>query len=408
MIDLAKNLSIICRRTKSSVIRELLSQSVNKNVISLAGGLPAPETFPQKAVADIIKSVVDKNADAAFQYGPTEGMPELRQALCGYLRETEGITARPENILVTSASQQALDLVGRTFIDAGDQVLMELPSYIGALQAFGACGADMRGVHSDNNGIEPQDLEEKLAALRRSEDHYKFLYIVPDFQNPTGVTLSAERRLKISELASRYNCLVVEDTPYRQVRFEGAPSPMIYKTHADGNVLSLFTFSKTLFPGFRLGFILGDEAIIAKMTKVKQPLDLCSSSFTQLVVAEYINSGEYQRHLPEITGVYRRKKTAMVQALEKYMPADAGISWTNPQGGLFLWLTLPPRIDTAELFPEAAANGVVYVVGSPFHCDGSGQNTMRLNFSYPTETQIDDGIKRLAEVIKNRLAQKPH
>lgn len=406
MLDIPKNLSLVSRRTRSSVIREMLSQTLSGDIISLAGGLPAPETFPKKAVAEIIGSILGRDSDAAFQYGPTEGMPELRQAICDDLRASEGIDAGPENILVTSASQQALDLTGRTFIDAGDPVLVELPSYLGALQVFGACGADMRGVRSDEDGMLPDDLGEKLAALARGEEHYKFVYIVPDFQNPTGVTLSDDRRGRIAELASEYNCLVVEDTPYRQVRFAGKASPMIYARRRGPNVISLFTFSKTLFPGFRLGFVLADAGIISRMARMKQSLDLCSASFTQLIVARYMNSGEYTRHLPEITAVYRRKKDVMTQALARHMPSGEGIRWTDPQGGLFLWVTLPPAIDTGAMLREAAANGVSYVPGMPFHCDGSGANTLRLNFSYPSEAELEEGIKRLAATVKKRLSAK--
>ena len=407
MIDLVKNLATVNRRTKASVIRELLKITNKPEIISFAGGLPAPETFPSKEMAEMAARVIRDNAKVALQYGPTEGLPELQEQIIKLLREEEGISVSPANLLITTASQQALDLTGRTFIDPTDPVLVELPSYIGGLQVFNSYGAKLIGVEADDDGMLIDDLEAKLKRLRREEEHYKFVYIVPDFQNPSGVTLTVERRREIIRVSEQYNVLIVEDSPYRQIRFEGSAPEMLYKLDTRHNVIALFTFSKTLAPGLRLGFILAHETIIQKMAILKQSLDLCTSSLNQLLAAEFLKSGLMRDHVKEVKALYKGKKDAMLRALERTMPADEGVSWTKPQGGLFLWLRLPEGMNADELFYEAIKENVAYVIGSAFHCDGSGQNTMRLNFSYPSEEQIDEGIRRLAQVIKKNLKTRP-
>ncbi len=406
MIDLTKNLATINRRTKSSVIRELLKFTNRPEIISFAGGLPNPGAFPTEHMADIALKVIKEKANAAFQYGPTDGLPELKTEIIKYLAEEEGITVKSENILVITASQQGLDLCGRAFIDPSDPIIVELPSYIGGLQAFSSNGARMIGVHADDHGIIVEELEKKLEMLRNEEEHYKFIYMVPDFQNPSGVTLSEERRKRIVQLSKEYDVLLLEDSPYRQIRFEGKAPPMLYKLDTEGNVISLFTFSKTLVPGFRLGFVIANEAIIRKFTVLKQSMDLCTSPLNQLMAAEFMRQGLFRDHLPKIVDMYRKKKDVMLSALERYMPAGEGISWTKPEGGLFLWLKFPEYLNADTMFHEAVKENVAYVIGSAFHCDGSGQNTARLNFSYSSEEQIEEGIKRLAKVVKNNLKKK--
>ncbi len=403
MIDLVKNLAAATRRTKASVIRELLKITNKPEIISFAGGLPAPATFPAGYLAEMAAHLLREHSRVALQYGPTEGLPELKEQIIKFLREEEGIEVQPTNILITTASQQALDLVGRTFIDPQNPVLVELPSYIGGLQVFSSYGAQLIGVRADDDGLLVDDLEAKLQNLRREEEHYKFVYIVPDFQNPSGVTLTAQRRRDLIRVSEQYDVLLVEDSPYRQIRFEGEAPRMLYKLDTTHNVVSLFTFSKTLAPGLRLGFIVAHEQIIQKMAIQKQSLDLCTSSLSQLLAAEFLKSGLFKTHVQEIKTLYKGKKDAMLRALQRYMPVEEGVSWTKPQGGLFLWLRLPAGMNADELFHEALKQNVAYVIGSAFHCDGSGQNTMRLNFSYPSEEQIDEGIKRLANVVKSRL-----
>jgi len=408
MIDLVKNLATAPRRTKASVIRELLKLTNKPGVISFAGGLPDPEVFPYDFVVDSVKRIMDKKGRVALQYGPTEGLPELKDEFIKFLEKEEGIKVKHENLLVTTASQQALDIVGRLFIDASDPVIVELPSYMGGLQVFKSYGCDFVGVRMTEDGIITTELEEKLKWLKNQDEHYKFVYIVPDFQNPSGVTLSEKKRKRVVELSEEYNVLIIEDSPYRQIRFEGKAPNMIYKidkeTKKTDNIISIFTISKTFAPGVRIGMILANEQIIKKMVILKQSLDLCTSSLNQLIAADFFATGEFYRHVEKVKKVYKEKKDAMLACLERYMPE--GVTWTKPEGGLFLWVKLPEHISADDMFEEAIKENVAYVIGSAFHIDGSGKNTMRLNFSYPTLYEIEEGIKRLARVVKKRMAIK--
>ncbi|MDO8805389.1 MAG: PLP-dependent aminotransferase family protein [Elusimicrobiota bacterium] len=405
MIDITKNLATAPRRTKASVIRELLKITNKPGVISFAGGLPDPEHFPYDFVAESVKEIMAKKGKVALQYGPTDGLPELKEEFIKFLEKHEGITAKPENLIVTTASQQALDMVGRLFIDASDPVLVEMPSYMGGLQVFKSYGADFVGVKMEDDGICTEELEEKLVWLRSQDEHYKFVYLVPDFQNPSGVTLSQEKRKKVIELSEKYDVAIIEDSPYRQIRFEGTAPDMLYrldqKTRKTNNIISLFTFSKTFAPGLRLGVILAHPQIIRKMEILKQSLDLCTSSLNQLIAADFLRTGYFEKHIEVVKKTYKLKKETMVAALEKYMPE--GVTWTRPEGGLFLWVRLPEGMSADEMFADALKENVAYVIGSAFHCDGSGKNTMRLNFSYPTPEDIDEGIKRLATAVKKRM-----
>jgi len=408
MIDIVKNLATVPRRTKASVIRELLKITNKPDIISFAGGLPDPEVFPYDFMKESVNKIMSEKGRVALQYGPTEGLNEFKEEFIKFLKKEEGIDTKPENILITTASQQALDLVGRLFIDASDPILVEMPSYMGGLQVFKSYGADFCGVKIEKDGILTDLLEEKLQWLRDQDEHYKFIYIVPDFQNPSGVTLSEAKRKKIVEISEKYNVAIIEDSPYRQIRFEGTAPDMIYKIDKEGkntdNIISLFTLSKTFAPGLRIGVILAHENIIKKMVILKQSLDLCTSSLNQLIAAEFFKTGYFYTHVKKVREVYKKKKDAMVGALEKYMPE--GVSWTNPEGGLFLWVILPEYISADDMFQEAVNQKVAYVIGSAFHVDGSGKNTMRLNFSYPTIDEIEEGIKRLAKVVKNRMLNK--
>lgn len=405
MIDITKNIATAPRRTKASVIRELLKITNKPGVISFAGGLPDPEHFPYDFVADSVKRIMDKQGRVALQYGPTDGLPELKEEFLKFLKKHEGIEAKPENVIITTASQQALDMVGRLFIDASDPVLVEKPSYMGGLQVFKSYGADFVGVTLEDDGVSVVELEEKLAWLRAQDEHYKFIYLVPDFQNPSGVTLSEEKRRRVVELSEKYDVAVIEDSPYRQIRFEGKAPKMLYKldqeTRKTNNIISLFTFSKTFAPGLRLGIILAHEQIIRKMEILKQSLDLCSSSLNQLIAADFLRSGVFEKHVETVKKAYKEKKDTMVASLEKHMPE--GVTWTRPEGGLFLWVRLPEGMSADDMFQEAIRENVAYVIGSAFHCDGSGKNTMRLNFSYATLDEIEEGIKRLATAVKKRL-----
>ena len=403
MIDLVKNYSVVARRMKKSIIRELLKPTENPEIISFAGGLPSPLSFPKEEIKDIAAYVIDKYGNSALQYGTTEGNSLLINEIIKW-KKLDGLDIKPENIIITSASQQGLDMIARIFLDASDPIIVELPSYVGGLGAFGAAGAKMLGVKMDNDGIIVDDLRKALQHLKASEEHYKFIYLVPDFQNPAGITLCEERRYEIVDLAKEYDTLVLEDSPYRELRFTGKSPKSLYEIDKSGNVVALNTFSKILVPGFRLGWIIANDQIIKKSVVAKQNLDLCTSNFTQSIAAEFMARGLLAPHIEKIKKQYSVKLNVMLDALQKYMPEHEELSWTRPEGGLFLWLTLPSYMNCEEMFPRAIEKKVAYIVGTAFHCNDDGHRHMRLNFSYPTEEQIDEGIKRLADLVKEEVA----
>ena len=398
--DLLSSTSKVLRRSE---IRELLKLTRQPGVISFAGGLPYPGLFPTKEMKDVVNTVLDKEGELALQYGPTEGDSRLIEYLVNWMREDEGVDIDKDNILIVSGSQQALDLIGKVFINPGDPIIIGLPSYLGALQAFNAHRARLIGVALDKQGMDVDRVEEILKDSREKGEKIKFIYIVPDFQNPSGVTMSLDRREKLLGLCYEYGTIVVEDSPYRALRFEGESLPMVGAMDKKGYAFSLHTFSKILFPGARLGWIIANSAIMDKLIMAKQPTDLCTSPFCQSVVYEFCRRGLLKPHIKKIVKIYRKKRDSMLQALEEYMPEEAGIDWTHPEGGLFLWVCLPEHLDAEKLLIRAVEKKVAYVIGSAFHFDRSGKNTMRLNFSYSSEEQIDEGIKRLAGVIKEAL-----
>jgi len=392
----------VVKRSKASAIRELLKVIAQPDIISFAGGLPDPALFPVDEIATIMKSVVEKYPQASLQYGSTEGQEMLKKELITLLQETEGITARAEQLLVVSASQQALDMSARIFVNPGDAIITASPTYLGALQAFQVVGADIIGAASDENGILPQDVEAKLRVLKEQGKPCKFIYLVPDFQNPTGTTIPEERRVEILKLAKKYGTFILEDSPYRQVRFEGTSPRTFYALdEGHGNVITMFTFSKVFVPGFRLGFILGPEDVIRKYVILKQAMDLCTSSVLQLATAQYLHSGHLKAHVDELIVAYRQKRDLMLKTLQEVMPK--GVSWTRPEGGLFLWLTLPKHMDASALLPKAVENKVAYVAGVDFYPDARAKNDIRLNFSYSTHEQIVQGLKRLAQTIQENM-----
>ncbi len=394
--------SQVVSRSKASAIRELLKVIARPDIISFAGGLPAPELFPSTEVADILQDVMSRTPKEALQYGTTEGQMALKTELVQLLQETEHISVTPDQILIVSASQQALDMSARMFVNTGDAIITASPTYLGALQAFQVAGADIIGAESDENGIIPQSLEKKLDALKAQGRPCKFIYLVPDFQNPTGTTIPEERRVQILSLAKKYGTFILEDSPYRQVRFEGkAPRTFLELDKNQGNVMTMFTFSKVFVPGFRLGFIVGPKEVIAKYVILKQAMDLCTSPFLQLVTAEYLRRGLLKSHVQDIVSSYRKKRDLMLQTLSRYMPE--GVTWTRPEGGLFLWLTLPKHLNATELLPKAIENKVAFVAGVDFYPHLDVFNDMRLNFSYPSPEQMVEGIKRLAQTIGENL-----
>ena len=396
------------QRMGSSVIRELLKYTEKPDVISFAGGLPAPEVFPLAEVARAADTVLREQGKTALQYSPTEGYLPLRELLVRHMARY-GIKVTPGNVMITSGSQQGLDLIGRLFVNPGDRILTESPTYLGALQAWAAYQADYLPVPIDDDGLDVEKLE---AQLRGGP---KFLYILPNFQNPAGVTLSLARRRRLVELANHYGAPIVEDDPYGQLRFEGDHLPPLVQIDAEwhgcakgddftGDVLYLSTLSKTLAPGLRIAWVVAPESVITRLVQMKQGADLHSSTFCQMVAYEVAKDGFLDRHVRTIRELYRERRDAMLDALGRHLPPEAG--WTKPQGGLFLWLTLPEGFDSAHLLKEALGQErEAFVPGASFFPRGGGERTCRLNFSYVGPDRIDEGIRRLGSVIKRNLVR---
>lgn len=398
--DLSSLYSKSALSMRRSEIRDLLDLTRRPEVISFAGGLPAPEAFPVQDVEQICSMVLREQGAIALQYGPTEGELPLREEIAKWLgREKSGIA--PDNILITAGSQQGLDTLGKVLIDPGDIVILELPSYIGALQAFSAYRARMIGVPQDDEGMRVDKLEKVLVRLAKRNKRPKFIYVVPDFQNPSGATLTRERRKRLLQLAYQYGVPVVEDSPYRDLRFRGEPVPPLYSLDDQDQVIVLGTFSKIFCPGLRLAWIMAPAAWLERFIVAKQSMDLCCPCFNMLIAAEYMKRGLLAQQIEKIKVIYGAKCDRMLRALKQHMPR--GVKWTKPEGGLFLWIRLPKRMSANELFVKAIEEKVAYVVGSAFHCDGKGQNTMRVNFSFATDAQIDEGIKRLATMISKNM-----
>ncbi|HHE37492.1 MAG TPA: PLP-dependent aminotransferase family protein [Candidatus Cloacimonetes bacterium] len=387
---------------KKSAIRELLKLTQKPEIISFAGGLPSPTTFPVEDLKRIFNKVMDGNAASALQYGATEGDTDLRKALTKSY-QNDGMDITEENVLITTASQQGLDLLAKVFVNRGDKVIVGLPSYLGGLQAFNAYGADMIGVKLDDHGMRADKLEETLARLDKEGTKPKFIYTIPDFQNPAGITMPNERREEIIRIAKKYDVLLVEDSPYREIRFEGEHQKRMYALDNTGHVITLGTFSKIFVPGFRIGWMIAHKDIINKFVIAKQGVDLCTSPFVQRLAARYVMEGYFDKNIKKTIKSYHEKRDLMLKGFEENMPKE--VSWTKPEGGLFLFLILPEYLDAADLFKKAVKQNVAFVVGSAFHCDGSGKNTMRINFSYVSKEQNVEGVKRLAKVIKEAIAE---
>ena len=394
------------QRMSSSALRELLKLTEKPEIISFGGGLPAPDVFPVEDFAAACDRVMREFGAKALQYGATEGYLPLREMIARHTARYD-IKITPENILITSGSQQALDLLGKVFINPGDRILVEDPTYLGALQAWNAYGAEYTTVPIDDDGMVTDALEE---ALRTGP---KFIYLLPNFQNPTGVTISLERRKKVIELADRYGVPIIEDDPYGQLRYEGShlPSAVVLDgqfresgTHPyRGNVIYLSTFSKILAPGIRLAWVIAPEEVIRKLVMAKQGTDLHTATFNQMVAFEVSRGGFLDRHVWLIRRVYGERRDIMMEAMAEFFPA--GSRWTHPKGGLFLWGILPEGIDTRSLFPMAIEQNVAFVPGEYFFARGGGKNTMRLNFSNATPEMIRVGIERLGKVIRAQMEQ---
>ncbi len=391
-------------RTKgvtSSLIRELLKLTQRPEVISFAGGLPAAEYFPVERFRDACNRVLAGQSHLALQYGPTEGYMPLREFIADRLRRHD-VRVTADNVLITSGSQQALSLIGALLINPGDHVLVERPTYLGALQAFTAYQADYIGVPTDAEGIR---IDELLEALRHGP---KFMYILPNFQNPAGVTLSRERRHELIHLAQERGIPILEDDPYGELRYEGEAIEPLVAIDAQlaghngdtytGNVISLGTFSKTLAPGLRIAWIVAPKNVISKLTQLKQGADLHTSTFNQMVIYEVARDGFIDEHVAKLRVVYRKRRDAMLGALDRYMPAQ--VEWTHPDGGLFLWVQLPDGMPVRTLFDAAVRRNVAFVPGDAFFTGPNPPPTARLNFSTVGEDLIIEGIRRLSEAIE--------
>lgn len=404
-MDFSKLYANRAKRMRASEIREILAVTQRSDVISFAGGLPNPATFPKKEILDATEWTLREHANLALQYSPTEGIPELRDEVATYLNK-HGTNYTRDNILITNGSQQGLDMLGRIFLDPGSKVIVGSPTYLGAIQAFENYlerEKDFVPVRSDEQGMDPASVEETLIRLKREGTVPKFIYTVPTFQNPAGTVSPESRRRKIIELAYEFDTFIVEDDPYGQLRFDGDAVPRIAALDKTGDrVLYLGTFSKILVPGFRLAWSAGPPKLMKQLSIGKQAMDLCTNAFTQFITVKLLRDGLIDRHLPEIIRLYRRKRDIMMKAFGEKLPRE-NTTWTKAQGGLFTFLKVDRSIDTTKMLRPAVDNGVAYVPGNSFFVDFSGPHTMRISFSHPTDEQIPVGVERLAKTIDAEL-----
>lgn len=386
--------ALFARRTAlaGNELSAILSLAASRDIITFAGGFPAPETFPVDVIRELTSNLLDADAGVALQYSPTEGLPAAREAVAGLLNDTQGVRVDPGDVLVTSGGIEALQLLARTLVDPGDRVLVEAPTYLGAIMAFAGFEADVEGVPIDEDGLCVDKLEATLAQGRPP----KLLYIIPDHQNPTGLSLSEERRRALVEVCRRHHLLLVEDVAYRELGFTGSALPSLWSLAPD-MVVQIGTFSKIFMPGVRLGWAVGPAAVVKAMTAAKQNSDQCSGALGQMLMARYLTGGHMARTLITARALYQRRAGAMLDALTAYMPE--GVTWTRPDGGFFVWLTAPEHVDTRALASRAARMGVAYVPGAPFYTDARGSNELRLSYSRADETDIDEGVKRLATLL---------
>ena len=374
-----------------SPVREIFKRVDLNSIYSFAGGYPSAETFPLEEIRQTMSEVIDKYAGKAFQYGATQGVPELREAVA----ERCGVPV--ERVQITSSSQQGIDVCTRVLVDPGDVILTSSPSYLGALQSFRSYRADIRGVaHDADTDAFRDEYERVIAQVEAEGKKIKFLYMIPDFQNPSGESLTLQERRMLVSLAQKHDFLIVEDSPYRELRYEGEPIPTMYSLDPD-RVIHLGSFSKIFVPGFRLGWAIAHPDILDKIYVCKQSLDLCPPIFDQYVAAEFLKSGRLDANLKKSIELYRSKRDLLLSQLEEHMPE--GITWTYPEGGLFLFLTMPEGFDAVRFYDRALDAGVAYVAGEFFHPDGSGKNTMRMNFSFMSEQKICEGVTLLGQLL---------
>lgn len=377
----------------TDAVGAILQAAADPKIISFAGGLPAPELFPVKEMKAAVDKVFEEHGQEAMQYGAAKGVTALREVIQQHVKEKEDVDSELDNVLVTTGSEQALDLVGKAFVDPGDTVLVEQPTYLCALDVFRSYGANFASVEMDEDGMKMDALEEALKA----NPNTKLIYTVPNFQNPTGRTMTEERRKQLAELAEKYDVYVLEDNPYGEIRFAGQHVPAVKSFDKSGHVLYMSTFSKTLAPGFRLGWLIADEDVVNKLTVLKQSADLHTDNLAQFAVAQFFADNDVDAHVKEISALYGKRKDLMLEGIKKYFPE--GVKYTDPEGGMFLWVEVPGVDDTVELFKECLEHDVAFVPGDPFFAGEVQPGAFRLNYSNMKEDQIEVGLKRLGAAL---------
>lgn len=379
---------------QASEIRELLKLTAKPDIISFAGGLPAPELFPVEEIAKVSHDLVLKEGRQLLQYATTEGRPSLRAKIAKRMADKYNTVVNPDDILITTGSQQCLDFVGKLFLDPGDVVLCESPSYLGALNAFNAYQPKFVEVPTDNGGLLPEELDKIL----ETTPNCKFIYVIPDFQNPTGRTWSMERRKAFMEVVNKHNLPVVEDNPYGELRYEGEILPSLKSLDTKGLVMFLGTFSKIFCPGLRLGWVACEHELLTQFVKIKQSADLHTSNFDQGVADAYMDAYDLDAHVKEIVALYKHRRDLILESMEKYLPA--GTEWTHPEGGLFLWLTFPEGVSARKVFAKCIEMKVAGVIGDAFYPNQKTDRSMRINYSNMPDDRIVEGIQRMAKAIK--------
>ena len=387
---------------KPSEIRSLFAVASRPDIVSLAGGMPNLSALPMDMMAEVVRDLVATNGTEALQYGSGQGHPLLREQICEVMA-LEGIRANPDDVIVTTGSQQALDLISRIFIDPGDVVLVEAPSYVGALGTFSQYQAAPVHVETDNDGMVPAALVEAIKSVRAAGRKIKFLYLIPNYQNPTGVMLSADRRTEILQICAREEIFIVEDNPYGLLGFD-RPSPNAMRAQDSENVIYLGSFSKTIASGLRVGWALVPQSIKDKIVIASESSILCPSNFTQLTISSYLKDQPWRDQIASFVDLYRVRRDAMLESLEAHFPKEA--TWTRPGGGFYVWVTLPPEIDTKAMVPKAIVAKVAYVPGNAFYADGFGSWQMRLSYCHPTPERIREGVKALGAVVKQELSSR--
>src|SRR3954452_2594275 len=402
--DIERYAGLFAARTrvmKSSAMRDMMAVTARPEVISLAGGLPDTSTFPTETFAAVTQRIAAESCAKALQYGPTDGLPETKECIAAVMA-AEGMKANPEDMVVTTGGQQVIDLVVKTLVDPGDVVVAEAPTYPGAVPTLYSYQADVVQIEMDANGMRVDLLEETLDSLEREGRRPKFIYTVPTFQNPAGVTMSMERRRRLVEVANERELLVLEDNPYGMLRYEGEALPPLRLLDGGVYVMYLGTFSKILSPGIRLGWIVAPPPVIEKINLGKQGADLCTSTLSQLMVQAYFQEARWRDYVEALTEIYRDRRDTMLDALAEFFPREA--EWTHPHGGMFIWVTLPDFIDTTDLLARALRDNVAFVPGAGAYLDGRGHNSMRLNFSASNSDDIREGVRRIGEVVKEQVA----